>query len=364
MEYRKLPKGTEEISVIGFGGSGIHEAGEKEGVETILKAMESGVNYFDLAVSEAVAFDYYRTAFAGNRDKVCLQMHFGADYSSGKYGWTTKKDQIVSGMDWLLKKLNTDYIDFGFIHCIDEPSDLKKYLEGGALEHIQELKKQGVVRHIGLSSHTPAIVNQMLDTGLLDVVMFSINPAYDYRHGDFAIGSSNERMDLYQRCQKEKVGITVMKPFGGGRLLDAKLSPFGKALTKNQCIQYALDKPGVLNVLPGFRGMEDLNSVLAYLTVTEEERDYSILGDFTPAEAEGRCVYCSHCHPCPKGLDIAMINKYYDLAKAGDELAKDHYRKLELHAGECVSCGHCNKRCPFHVDQMARMKEIKEYFGM
>lgn len=52
------------------------------------------------------------------------------------------------------------------------------------------------------------------------------------------------------------------------------------------------------------------------------------------------------------------------LAKAGDELAKDHYRKLELHAGECVSCGHCNKRCPFHVDQMARMKEIKEYFGM
>ena len=51
MEYRKLPKGTEEISVIGFGGSGIHEAGEKEGVETILKAMESGVNYFDLAVS-------------------------------------------------------------------------------------------------------------------------------------------------------------------------------------------------------------------------------------------------------------------------------------------------------------------------
>ena len=59
-----------------------------------------------------------------------------------------------------------------------------------------------------------------------------------------------------------------------------------------------------------------------------------------------------------------MINKYYDLAKAGDERAKDNYRKLELHAGECVSCGHCNKRCPFHVDQMARMKEIKEYFGM
>lgn len=84
---------------------------------------------------------------------------------------------------------------------------------------------------------------------------------------------------------------------------------------------------------------------------------------FTPAEAEGRCVYCSHCHQCPKGLDIAMINKYYDLAKAGDQLARDHYRKLELHAGDCIRCGHCSHRCPFHVDQMTRMEEIREYFG-
>ena len=168
---------------------------------------------------------------------------------------------------------------------------------------------------------------------------------------------------MYRRCEKEGVGITVMKPFAGGQLLDAKLSPFGQALTKNQCIQYALDKPGVLTVLPGFRGPEDLKDVLSYLDASKKERDYSVIGSFTPAESAGRCVYCSHCHPCPKGLDIAMINKYYDLAKAGDELAKDHYRKLELHAGDCIHCGHCNKRCPFHVDQMARMEDICKYFG-
>lgn len=364
MQYRKLPRGNESISVIGFGGSGIHQAGEKEGAATIARALEHGINYFDMAMSEACAFSYYRPALSGMRDKVYLQVHFGADYSSGKYGWTTNPEAIARGVSWVLEQLGTDYIDFGMVHCIDELSDLQQYCEGGALDYIQTLKKQGVVRHIGLSSHTPAVVHAMLDTGLIDVVMFSINPAYDYQKGSYGIGSVEDRLALYQRCEKEQVGITVMKPFGGGQLLDSALSPFGQALTKTQCIQYALDTLGVLNVLPGFRGLDDLNEVLPYLTATPEERDYSVIGTFTPAQAQGRCVYCSHCHPCPAGLDIATINKYYDLAKIGDELAADHYRHLERHASDCVQCGHCNRRCPFHVDQMARMNEIAAYFGI
>ncbi len=290
-------------------------------------------------------------------------MHFGAYYSSGKYGWTTNRDKIDREIDTLMKKLHTDYIDFGFIHCIDEPSDLRQYINGDVLERIKELHKQGVVRHIGLSTHTPAIAHKMLDTGILDVIMFSINPAYDYQHGKFAFGGAQERQELYRRCKKEKVGITVMKAFAGGQLLDAKLSPFGQALSKNQCIQYALDKPGVITVLPGFRSPDDLKEVLGYLNATKQERDYSVIGNFAPTDAAGRCAYCSHCHPCPKGLDIAMINKYYDLAKSGDALAKDHYRKLELHTGDCIRCGHCNNRCQFKVRQMERMEDIKDYFG-
>lgn len=97
-------------------------------------------------------------------DKVYLQMHFGAYYSSGKYGWTTNRDKIDREIDTLMKKLHTDYIDFGFIHCIDEPSDLRQYINGDVLERIKELHKQSVVRHIGLSTHTPAIAHKMLDT--------------------------------------------------------------------------------------------------------------------------------------------------------------------------------------------------------
>ena len=103
--------------------------------------------------------------------------------------------------------------------------------------------------------------------------------------------------------------------------------------------------------------------ILKYTTATPEEKEYSIIGNFTPVDAEEKCVYCNHCEPCPVGLDIGLINKYYDLAVLGDNLAKDHYMNLEKKTGDCITCGHCNSRCPFKVDQVDRMKIIREYFG-
>ena len=193
--------------------------------------------------------------------------------------------------------------------------------------------------------------------------MFSINPAYDFQHGEFAIGSASERMKLYQRCEAEGIGISVMKPYSAGQLLSAQTAPFGRALTKVQCLQYALDKPGVLTVLPGIRNLEDMKEALAWLDASPEERDYSVLGTFTLKDVTGTCVYCNHCAPCPAGLNIGLINKYYDLAKIGDAMAADHYGKLTKHASDCVSCGHCDRRCPFHVAQSDRMRRIAEYFG-
>lgn len=363
MEYRKLPHGDEQISILGLGTSSIGMAGEKEIEATMALALENGINYFDMASSDAAPFPAFGRALAGQRKSVYFQIHFGANYQGGKYGWTTDLDDIQRSVDWQLGALKTDYIDFGFLHCIDEESDLEQVMSNGILEYIQKLKAQGVVRHIGLSSHAPEIAQKMLDTELLDMLMFSINPSYDYRHGDYAIGSVEERLKLYQRCETEGVAISVMKAFSGGQLLNARTSPFKKALTEYQCIQYALDKPGVVTVLPGVRNRADLQRILGFIDATPEEKDYSILGTFAPSEAEGVCVYCNHCQPCPAGVDVGLINKYYDLALAGDELAKSHYANLEKKAADCIACGHCNARCPFHVDQMERMQTILDYFG-
>lgn len=363
MEYRKLPHGEEHLSILGLGTSSIGMAGEKEIEATMELALEQGVNFFDMASADAAPFPAYGRALKGLRDKVYFQIHFGASYQGGTYGWTTDLDTIKRSIDWQLTALKTDYIDFGFLHCIDEASDWRKVRDSGVLAYIQQLQREGVVRHIGLSSHTPELAHQVLDLDVIDLLMFSINPGYDYHHGDYAIGGAEERMALYRRCEAEGVGISVMKAFSGGQLLDAKTSPFAMALTEFQCIQYALDKPGVLTVLPGVRSREDLRRVMGFLNASPEERDYSILGSVTPKDAAGVCVYCNHCKPCPVGLDVGLINKYYDLTRTGDALARSHYEKLEKKAGDCIGCGHCDRRCPFRVAQTSRMKEIEAYFG-
>ena len=363
MEYRKLPHGTEQISVIGLGAGSL--AGTEEEMTAVLNtAIENGINYFDIAPSVQQPFYAYARAFSGRREKIMTQMHFGAVYMSGKYGWSRKLDEIKEQIAWQMKLLDTNYTDMGFIHCTDDQKDLDDVMKpGGIWDYMKELKAQGTIRHLGFSSHDPNIARRILDTGLVDMMMFSINPAYDYRKGTYAIGEVAERAALYRDCESMGVGISVMKPFAGGQLLDAKTSLFGRPLTHIQCMQYALDRPAVLTVLPGVRNLDDLRTVLRYVDATPEEKDYSVIGEFTPQDADGVCVYCNHCQPCPQGLNVGLINKYYDLAVAGDVLAKGHYQKLPIHADACIQCGHCEARCPFHVKQESRMQQIDQYFS-
>lgn len=363
MEYRILPHGGEKIGVIGMGSSVVGTQDERDIIETVRYAVEHGVNYFDLAAGHASCFPAYGRALSDVRKSVYLQIHFGANYVTGEYGWTTDLETIKRSIEWQLSSLRTDYIDFGFIHCLDESMDVDAYEKSGALRYLLDMKAQGVVHHIGFSSHNPETVHGVLDRHIIDMLMFSINPMYDYGQGDYAIGTDNERHMLYRRCEKEGVGISVMKLYNAGQLLDEKRSPFKKALSTAQCIRYALDKPGVITVLPGAGNVEQLKESLSYFESSEEERDYSVIASLTPEESKGRCVYCNHCAPCPAGLNIGLINKYYDLALVGDVLAKDHYNTLSKTAACCVGCKHCDKRCPFRVEQSERMREIASYFG-
>lgn len=364
MQYRTLPHGGEKISAIGLGMGSIHQASTAETERTVRAAIDAGVNYLDFVPSEAVAFEGYARALRGQRDKVMLQVHLGANYATGSYGFTTDPATTRREFEKRLESLGTDYADFGFIHCIDEDSDFDKVMNGPTWEYAQRMKQEGVIRHLGFSTHSVEIARRFLATGAMDMGMFSINPMYDYTsESAYGKGEADDRAALYREFERAGVGISVMKAFAGGQLLDARQSPFGAALTQAQCIQYALDRPGVLTVLPGVRGMSDLEELLGFFDASDEERDYSVLGSMAPQASTGSCVYCNHCQPCPEGISIGMVNKFYDLARLGDSMAAQHYRDLEVHASSCIACGHCDSRCPFGVKQSERMQEIAAYFG-
>lgn len=363
IQYRILPQTGEKVSSIGLGTGVLHESPPKEIERIIAYASEQGINLMDTMMSDFTPAESIARALKGRRDKMLTQMHIGVIYPSGRYTRTRDLKEVQRGFAQQLKAFDTDYSDIGLLHYVDEAADFENILANGIFDFAKKLKQAGTIRYLGFSSHSVATCRRFLETGEIDIFMLSANAAYDFEPSGGKLHISEERRQLYQESQKRGVVITVMKPYGGGRLLSDAASPFGRAMSVPQCIQYALDRPGVAACLPGIRKMTDLTDVLAYYKASREERDYSFIGSAHRQDMEGICIYCSHCQPCSYGIDVATVNKYLDFAKAGDALAKDHYFKLRRTARDCTSCGECMPRCPFHVDILKRMREANEFFG-
>ena len=236
-----------------------------------------------------------------------------------------------------------------------------------------------MIRYIGMSSHNPHIALKAIESGIVDVLMFSINPAYDMESGETDIYDLMEfkgmeksglvvdeaRQRLYSACEAHGVAITVMKPLGAGTLLNAERSPFGVAMTVPQCIQYCLDRNGVKVVIVGCHTVDEVLEAAKYYDTPKSERSYShIFGVGNTIRMTGRCMYCNHCQPCPAHIDIAAVTKFLDLAAQQDsvpETVAQHYRALSATADDCLMCGRCEPNCPFGVkirDNMTRAREM------
>ena len=107
----------------------------------ITAAIQNGINYFDMAPSEKAPFYAYAKAFAGCREKIMTQMHFGTIYKGGKYGWTRNLEEIKEQFDWELKLIGTDYTDVGFVHCIDDRDDLEQVIERRLMGIYESVKR-------------------------------------------------------------------------------------------------------------------------------------------------------------------------------------------------------------------------------
>ena len=381
MEYRELGRTGLKVSEIGMGCEGF--VGKSyEQVKEMVDVMEAaGVNCIDLYTSNPQVRTDLGRAMEGRREKFILQAHLCSVWKNGQYQRTRVLCEVKEGFQEQLRLLNTDHVEIGMIHYVDSMADWEGVRTGGVLAYAQELRDKGVIGSIGLSSHNPEVALAAVNSGLIQVLMFSVNPCYDLQPADEdveqlwneknyekpLVNMDPQRQELYETCQRLGVGITVMKAFGGGDLLSETLSPAGKALTLYQCLHYALTRPGVASVMSGARNVEELKTSIAYERATDEERDYAAAFAALPKISwVGHCMYCGHCAPCPVGIDVASVTKFLNLTKAQGmvpETVREHYAVLPHHAGECVACGACEKRCPFQVPVVENMRQATEVFG-
>ena len=379
MEYRTLGKTGLSVSSIGLGCENLDFKPYSEVSATVSAALENGINIFDVFMPGAEIRGNIAKALGPARGDAVIQGHIGSTDIRQQYDISRDLPTVKRYFDELLRLFG--YIDIGMLFFIDSEQDYRDIFETEFITYAQHLKSQGDIRHIGFSSHNPKTAIKVINTGVPEMMMFSINPAFDLLPADEYVLSAMDsgfgsnmfrgidpvRAELYKLCSSKSIGITVMKSMGGGRLVSPEHTPFARPLTAPQCVHYALSRPSVASVLAGCRTPQEIEDTMRYFELSEAALDYSDVLQTMRNDFEGTCVYCSHCQPCPVEIDIAAVNKYLDIARLDAQNVppsiRSHYTSLPHSGGECIRCGGCESRCPFKVSIMNNMSEADALLG-
>ncbi len=334
MEYRILGKTGLKISRLGFGGIPIQRI-HREGTKVLMeKLLNAGVNYVDTARGYTVSEEYLGYALEGIRDKFVL-----ATKSMARTREAMAQDIATS-----LKNLRTDYIDLYQIHN-PNASDLEKVMApGGALEALQEAKAAGSIGHIGVTLHSAELFRKALELPWVETIMFPYNIV------------ETQAEELIKQCQEKGIGFICMKPLAGGAIEDATTA-----------LRFVVNNPHVTVVIPGMAAESELDQNLAAAAdaapLTDEEREK--IEKIRRELGTNFCRRCNYCAPCSAGISIPAVflmegyYSRYDLK----EWALARYGGMEKTAADCIGCGLCEERCPYHLPIRKMMENVVKVLG-
>ena len=214
MKYRRLGNTGFHVSEIGLGAEWLERHTAKECKEIIDCCEQVGINIMDLWMSEPNVRTNIGDAIKGRRDQWIIQGHIGPIWENGQYAGSRDAGKVQKSFEDLLQRLGTDYLDIGVIHHVDSEKEMLRIHDSLYYRYILELKEQGRIRAIGLSTHNPAAARKAVELGMVETILFSINPAFDLLPAtedmddywrdttyDNDLGGINpERADLYRFC--------------------------------------------------------------------------------------------------------------------------------------------------------------------
>ena len=217
MRYRRLGKTGLQVSEIGFGGEWLERHPEAEGIELIHHAAAQGINILDCWMADPTSRDIIGKGIRDNRSHWYIQGHIGSTWKDGQYFRSRDIQYVRPAFEDLLQRLQTDYIDLGMIHYVDSEQDWAQIQHSDYLDYIMGLKKAGVIRHIGISSHNPKVAKLAAESGYVEMILFSIAAGLcEYPDGCL------EAMQQHFRCHVLKAG-EIAEQLGNAKCMNIVL---------------------------------------------------------------------------------------------------------------------------------------------
>ncbi len=333
----KIRLGGTEMMVthLGFGGIPIQRLSDDEAVTVVRRCLELGITFIDTANSYTNSEERIGKAIAGRREGLILATKTAA----------RNRREAESHLKLSLERLGVGYIDLYQLHNVSDAKAMKSvFAPDGPLAVAEEARRAGVVKHVGVTSHSIDIAKELVKTGRFETVMFPFN-----------FVASEPAIDLLSSTREQDVGFIAMKPLAGGRLDNATVA-----------CKYLLQFPDVV-LIPGIETVSEIEEIARVvegsrqMTAAEQaemERLKQELG-------QTFCRRCDYCQPCTDGISISVVMNYPTFGKrmpAKDVFGPGFVVDAMDKAASCTSCGECEERCPYKLPIREMMEDYVDRY--
>lgn len=373
MQFRRFGKTELNVSVFTFGGMRIPfkeddsdaAAKEENAIATVCKAVELGITHLETARGYGNSEVLIGKALKQlNREELLL---------TTKIGPTDTADQMRESIEDSLSRMGIDYFDNFDIHGINTDEKLEKSTrKGGCLSAIRKAMDEGLIRHLGFSTHGPT-----------DVIVKTINTREFESVNLFYFYLQQRNLPAVERATELDMGVFIISPSDkGGQLyrpsekLTQLATPYTPAALSHR---FLLADERVHTLSLGAANPQEFALHLAVADQAdpltgEEQRLLDGIHQTMVDSLDGtHCDDCHQCLPCPESINIPEVLRLRNLARGLDMMGFGRFRyKMFGNAGEwfpgakvenCTDCGDCEPRCPLNLKIVELLKETHEQLG-
>jgi predicted aldo/keto reductase-like oxidoreductase len=332
MEKVRLGRTHITVKKLGWGGIPIQRVSEDQAVSVVQAAVQMGVDLIDTARG-------YTTS--ERRIGLALQNITRPVILSTKSPNRTEK--IFDDVQESLRQLRVNKVQIYHLHNVSKTEDYEKAMgPGGAYQGLQKARAEGLIDHLGLTSHSLDILERALQEDRFDVVMV----CYSFLEPDAA-------RRILPLARAKDVGVLAMKPFSGGVIEDAGLA-----------LRYVLSTPGIVTI-PGSETEEKLRENWKVYAEGRalDKADQSRIEQIRQQFDKQFCRRCDYCQPCSQGINIQLMMGIKSVIRRfgnPDEIA--WVKGVTEKARDCTECGECLPRCPYQLPIPELIKKNLEWY--